>query len=150
MAARILRYTQCKIDTKINTIPVEIVIRDASGKIVPKTVFHQGSTESLSTITGTGVWDRIWTLRNPTTGETLSGTSDTYPISGLSCGTWINTVDLIDRSTRQVVSSASNTITIECSEQISHPPLSVAITANPISTTIGNPIDFAAIVSGGS
>jgi S-layer homology domain len=79
MAARILKYTQCKIDTKTSTVPVEIVIRDMSGKIVPKTVFSQGSTESLSTINGTGAWDKIWTLRN-TTGETLSGTSDTYPI----------------------------------------------------------------------
>jgi PKD domain/S-layer homology domain len=150
MAARILKYTQCKIDTKTSTVPVEIVIRDMSGKIVPKTVFSQGSTESLSTINGTGAWDKIWTLRNPTTGETLSGTSDTYPIWGLSCGTWINIVDLIDRSTRQVVSSASNTITIECSNQQTSSSLSVGITANPLSTIIGNPIDFAAIVSEGS
>ncbi len=150
MAARILRYTQCKTDTKIYSMPVEIVIRDTDGKIVPKTVFSQGSTESLSTITSTGAWDRIWTLRNPTTGETLTGTSENYPISGLSCGTWINTVDLIDRSNRQVVSRASNTITIECSDQQKKPPLSVAITASPLSTAIGNPIDFAAIVSGGS
>ena len=117
MAARILRYTQCKTDTKTSTIPVEIVVRDASDKIVPRTVFSQGVTGSLSTITGTGVWDRVWTLRNPTTGSVLTGTSDSYPLAGLSCGTWINTVDLIDRSTRQVVSTASNTITIACSDQ---------------------------------
>ena len=59
-------------------------------------------------------------------------------------------MDLIDRTTRQVVSTASNTITIECSEQRARPPLSVGITANPLTTAIGNPIDFASVVSGGS
>jgi immune inhibitor A len=48
------------------------------------------------------------------------------------------------------VSSASNTITIECSNQQTSSSLSVGITANPLSTIIGNPIDFAAIVSEGS
>ncbi len=150
MAARILRYTQCKTDIKTSTVPVEIVVRDTSGNIVSGTVFPQGSSGSLSTITGTGVWDRVWTLRNPTTGSVLTGTSDSYPLAGLSCGTWINTVDLIDRSTRQVVSTASNTITIECSEQRANPPLSVGVTAAPLTAAIGSPINFASIVSGGS
>ena len=150
MAARILRYTQCKTDTKTSTMPVEIVVRDTSGNIVPRTVFSQGATGSLSTITGTGVWDRVWTLRNPTTGSVLTGTSDSYPLAGLSCGTWINTVDLIDRTTRQVVSTASNTITIECSEQRANPPLSVGVTAAPLTAAIGSPVNFVSIASGGS
>ena len=150
MAARILRYTQCKTDTKTSTVPVEIIVRDTIGNIVPRTTFVQGSSGSLSTIAGTGVWDRIWTLTNPTTGEILTGTSDSYSLAGLSCGTWINMVDLIDRSTRQIVSTASNTITIECSEQRANPPLSVGITANPLIAAIGSPIDFASVVSGGN
>ena len=150
MAARILQYMQCKTDIIKNTVPVEIVVRDTNGNIIPKTVFIQGSSGSLSTITGTGIWHRKWTLTNPTTGEILTGTSDSYPLAGLSCGSWINTVDLIDRSTRQIVSTASNTITIECSEQRARPPLSVGITASPLTSAIGNPIDFASVVSGGS
>ncbi len=150
MAARILRYTQCKTDANTSTVPLEIVVRDASGNIVPRTTFVQGSSGSLSTIAGTGVWDRVWTLTNPTTGEILTGTSDSYSLAGLSCSSWINTVDLIDRTTRQIASTASNTITIECSEQRANPPLSVGITAAPLTATIGSPIDFASVVSGGS
>ena len=69
MAARILRYTQCKTDAKTSTVAVEIVVRDADGDIVPRTVFPQGSSGSLSTLlgTGSGAWDRVWTLRNPVT-----------------------------------------------------------------------------------
>ena len=81
MAARILRYTQCKTNPTASSIPLEIIIRDTSGNIVPKVVFAQGSTESLSTISGTGIWDREWTLTNPITREIRRGSGDTYPLS---------------------------------------------------------------------
>jgi hypothetical protein len=148
MAARILRYTQCKITKNNVSIPIDIVIRDISGSIMNKTVFKQGSTDTLSTITNTGSWERRWMLVNTTTYEKLNGSNDTYPISSLSCGTWINTVDLIDRSSRQIVSSASNTITIDCSTNTSQ--MSLDISADPLSANIGKNIVLTSLIQWGS
>jgi PKD repeat protein len=49
-----------------------------------------------------------------------------------------------------VVSSASNTITIECSEQKTNPPLSVAISADPLRLHPGDTTQFGSVVTGGS
>ncbi len=149
MAARILKYTQCQPDSTNATILSAIIIESSTGSVVNRTIFTKGSTDMLTAITGTGVWDRIWTLRNQTTSDTLTGTSETYLLSGLSCGTWINTVDLIDRSTGRLASTASNTITIDCNEQ-NPKQISLSISANPISVAIGKPVDLSAIVGGGS
>jgi hypothetical protein len=134
MTARILRYTQCQPNQDKSTMPIDIVVRDTSNKIIQKTVFTQGSTDSLSTIVGTGTWDRVWTLTNTTTREVRTGTSENYPLANLTCGNWISQVDLIDRSTRQVVSTASNTITIDCNTPISR--LALDISADPLSTSV--------------
>jgi PKD repeat protein len=103
----------------------------------------------LIAITGTGVWDKRWTLTNMMTRETLSGKDNAYPIANLGCGTWINTVDFIERSTGRVVSTASNTISIKCSEQKSS-QISVNIDADPLSVEIGKPVNLTARVGGGS
>lgn len=150
MAARILRYTQCQVVGSENTVAIEIVIRNSNWVIVPATVFKQGSSEVLSLITGSGVWDKKWTLTNPITKQVLTGSGDTYPIKNLSCGTWINTIDLIDRTSHQVVSSASNTINIDCSPSSGTQALSVSISADPIIANIGMPINFIPLVHGGS
>jgi PKD repeat protein len=154
MAARILRYTQCQTIKKDYSVPSEIIIKDPNGKTIVKSVFPKWYTGSLAIDTGSGSistdWDKRWTLRNPTTGESYTGSGDSYPISWLGCGTWINTVDLLDRTTGQVVSSASNTITIECSEQKSNPPLSVAISADPLRLHPGDTTQFWSVVTGGS
>ena len=142
MAARILKYTQCQSTQDKSSMPIDIMVRDTSNKIIQKTVFAQGSTDSLSTIVGTGTWDRLWTLTNTTTQEVLTGTSENYPLASLSCGRWISQVDLIDRSTRRVVSTASNTITIDCNTPISR--LALDISANPLSTSVWKNINFSA------
>lgn len=140
MAARILKYTQCQTRENTSNYPVDIVIRTISGTIIPKTIFASGSTESLSTIVNTGSWDRRWILTNTLTREVLTGTSENYALANLSCGNWINTVELIDRTTKQIVSIASNTITIECSTP--RYPLSLDISADPLSGSLGKNIDL--------
>ncbi len=59
-------------------------------------------------------------------------------------------IDVIDKSTGSTVSSSSNTITIECSEEKKYPPLSVSITTDPLSTFIGKEVDFSVVTGGGS
>lgn len=145
MAARILRYTQCQATTNSNTVPLDIIILSENGTQSQKTSFSQGSSELLSTISGTGNWDKRWTLVNTSTNETLTGNLDTYPINKLSCGTWINTVSLIDKNSQKVVSTSYNTITIECGNQKSS-SISVDIQAKPISGEIMKPINFSSIV----
>lgn len=149
MAARILRYTQCQMITSNNRVPLDIIIISANGIQSQKTSFPQRSTELLSTISGTGSWDKRWTLVNTLTNETLTGNTDTYPIDKLSCGTWINTVSLIDKNTQAIVSTSYNTITIECGNQKTN-WISVDIQAKPISGEIMKPINFSSIVGGGS
>lgn len=149
MAARILRYTQCQISANTNTVPLDIVILSGTGVPSQKTSFSQWSTETLSIISGTGSWYKSWTLVNTSTNETLTGNTDTYPINKLGCGTWINTVSLIDTSSQVIASTAYNTITIECSNQKTN-WLSVDIVAKPISGEITKPISLSSIVGGGS
>ena len=59
-------------------------------------------------------------------------------------------MDLIDRSTREIMSTASDTITIECSSTSATTSLSVGITATPLSTSVGKVVDLSSIISGGS
>jgi len=150
MAERILRYTQCNTNPTNYTVPSTIVIKDYKGNITQSNTIPLGYTGTLSVSTSTGTWDHLWTLRNTTTGETLSGTSSTYPLGTLSCGTWINTVEIIDPATKQVVSTASNTITIECADTKTRPQLGLSITANPLTAPMNTPIEFTSLVSGGS
>jgi PKD repeat protein len=149
MAARILRYTQCQPNSTSVTIGSAIIIESSTGSIVNRTIFPKGSTDLLTTITGTGTWDKRWTLTNTITWVSLMSNDDRYPLSNLGCGTWINTVDFIERSTGRIVSTASNTITIDCNEQNSK-QISLSITANPISVAIGKPVNLTARVGGGS
>ena len=111
MAAKILAYTQCQKVNANNAIAVAIVIQNSNNETINETSFPQGSNNQLSTITGTGDWDKKWTFTNPETKEIYTGTGNTFPLKNLGCGTWINTVELIDKQTKEVKSSASNTIT---------------------------------------
>lgn len=59
-------------------------------------------------------------------------------------------IDVIDKSTGSIVSTSSDTITIECSEEKKNPPLSLSITSDPLSSFIGKEVDFSVVTGGGS
>ena len=132
MAAKILAYTQCQKVNANNAIAVAIVIQNSNNETINETSFPQGSNNQLSTITGTGDWDKKWTFTNPETKEIYTGTGNTFPLKNLGCGTWINTVELIDKQTKEVKSSASNTITIECSNQPQKYPISLELSVSKL------------------
>jgi PKD repeat protein len=112
MAARILRYTQCQIDTIDNTIEAAIGIRDTNQKLIQKSNFNPWEIFSLVPITTSGNWNYNWIARNPNTWEIIELSGSLLPSSKLSEWVWIINLQVIDPVTNTVVSQPFSTIRI--------------------------------------
>lgn len=150
MAGIILAYNQCAILDNQNSIASDMVVRQANGEIIEKTVFDIGTTDILSVISSQWDWAKKWTLTNPITGEILTGNGDTYPLISVGVGKWISEVELIDKDTLAIMSTAKSTIVIVANNEYTDTMLSVDIEADPLIAKKYQNINISAIVMGGA
>ena len=149
MAAKMLSYNQCQTQDENLQVASEIIVIGPDGKTTNTSVFPLGYTGSLSTLTSTGNWIYTWTLSHPQSSTVLTGTGVNYPINQINqCGTWIGVVEVRDPITNIVVSTSHATFTVICSNEPMR--LSVNIRAMPLTTIVGNLVDFTPFVTGGS
>lgn len=149
MAAKMLSYNQCQTKDESLQVASEIIVIGPDGKTTNTSSFPVGYTGTLSTLTSTGNWIYTWTLSHPVSSTVLTGTGVNYPISQINqCGTWIGVVEIRDPITNVVVSTAHATFTIICSGE--NIRLSVNIRALPLTTIVGNLVDFTPFVTGGT
>lgn len=122
MASKILGYNQCPDPQESLSVGSDILIKNPDGTLRGSSSIPLGESASLigiseiysgSDLTDSN-WRKSWTLTHMTSGKQLTGSGDTYPLTGLECGKWAVTWSISDTGTRTIISQSSTIISLEC------------------------------------
>lgn len=112
MAAKILEYTQCNLDTdNDNSMEGAIGITTGSG-LTRRTSFAEDEAFTLVPITSPGNWNYFWKAINPITGQVVTYSGKNMEGNLLSSGNWMVDLSIIDPATNEVRANPKITLQI--------------------------------------
>lgn len=146
MAAKMLSFNQCVIQSQSLSIDSSIVIRDNSWSKVTETHFPKNTENILTILSNTNIdgYKKTWKLTHIETQKVLTWSGNTFPTSELDCWKWI--VENTITQGNEIKSKSTANILILC-QNITD--IWLILSANPTSTVTNTDISFTGYISWG-